>query len=214
MVERGETRPPAPADDGFVVRPISVSPGRRPPILGVGLALAVVSLVVVGGLNAASDRDASPRGSFEAAVATGHPSPRPTLDPDRTPPPGPPTSRWTPGPRTPPPEVIDIELRAAGSHLFVHGDVFSLEVDVVVLTLEDGAGNTGESVAVRLDGGSTAFRLGANDRFDVMFDIADEVIADGLWVRAEAYDRGGMPLAKLRRPVIPPRNAVFGYGFR
>ena len=89
----------------------------------------------------------------------------------------------------------------------MHGDVFSTAVVNVVVSLEDSAGSVVDSRSASVPGGSTAFRLGPNPRFDVRFDVPDELMADGLWIRANAFNAGGTSIGTTREPVVPPRVA-------
>ena len=81
---------------------------------------------------------------------------------------------WRTRPGTGEPSVthlLAIEARLTGGQLALHGDVFSPKADIVVIAVGDVAGRSTEVRSIELPGGSTAFRLGANDRFDVAFDI-------------------------------------------
>jgi hypothetical protein len=191
---------PDDAHDGAVFEPAPIRPGKGPPILLAGMAIAFGALVVMGaleGLDGTSavpaDRDAAV--TAPVAVATRTPRPARTAQP-----PG-------PAPALP---ILALEPRPAGSHLFVHGDVFSLGVIVVTVSLEDVDGAVTATRSVRLQGGSTAFRLAPNARFDVRFDVPDELMGEGLWVRANAYDARGRIIGSFRVPVRRPSNVVLG----
>jgi hypothetical protein len=98
--------------------------------------------------------------------------------------------------------LLGLHTQISGRLLFVNGDVFTSEADVVVLIVGDRRGNRVELRPVELAGGSTAFRLGANDRFDVTFELADWA-AEPAWLWATAYDRAGNALASLRQSLEP-----------
>ncbi len=185
----------------FVVTPSSL-PARRPPILAAvvvaGITLAAVAGVLgSGGHGSPESTVAVFGGTAPAAGLTTAPSP---TRPARRPAP-PPTAR---------PEILALDVRPAGSSLVVHGQVFSLAVDVVVVSVEDPSGVVTSSEAVSLPGGSTAFRIGAYDRFFVRFEVPDEIIADGLWIAADAYDVDGAPLVRIRQAVGAAASDRFG----
>jgi hypothetical protein len=90
-----------------------------------------------------------------------------------------------------PAALIALDVRPAGSHLFVHGDVYSLDVVRVVVKLADAAGQVAARQVIDIPGGSTAFLLGAVPRFDAHFFLPDEVRTDGFSVSATAIDAGG-----------------------
>ena len=190
---------PAPraTDDGAVFAPVRVKGTRRPRILAALVIVAVGGLVAIGALDRG---DAKPQ-SVAIADATDAPAatrPAPTRRPSR--PPTPRASIQVSGSvdgRGGSAQFIDLDIRPAGSHLFIHGDVFSLDVARVTVRLEDSAGNVAATKSVDIPGGSTAFRIGAVPRFDVHFLLADEVQADGFMVSATALDSGGRRLATL-----------------
>jgi hypothetical protein len=92
---------------------------------------------------------------------------------------------------------VDLDVRPAGGDLFIHGDVFSLDVARVTVTLEDSAGNVAATRSVDIPGGSTAFRIGSVPRFDVHFTLGEEAQADGFMVSATALDSAGRRLTTL-----------------
>lgn len=104
--------------------------------------------------------------------------------------------------------VLTVDLRPAGSHLFVHGEVFSLRVETVTVRLLDVEGHVAESRSLKIPGGSTSFRLGAVPRFDVHFAVPDEMLADGLVIEAHAIDERGEHVALVRAPVTSPRGPM------
>lgn len=93
---------------------------------------------------------------------------------------------------------IAFHARVLGRQLYVNGDVFTLQADSVVVSVGDLQGRTFQRRTLDLPGGSTAFRLGPNDRFDVAFGL-EGWTAEVAWVTATAYDRAGSPLATVRQ---------------
>jgi hypothetical protein len=206
------TREPSPApdgesqgrrDEGYTLATTAVRAHHRPPFGPIIVGLALGGLIVLGGIKGLGGGTLAGSGPERATapddlpVAGGRP--------DVTPRTKPPTVRATAVPLVAGlPTVSDllaIDPRRAGGALVVHGDVFSLLVDVVVITLEDDTGRASASRAIWVDGGSSPVGTGPNGRFDVPFLITDEALGEGLWVTAEAFDSGGAPLAKLRRSV-------------
>src|SRR6185503_18505178 len=102
--------------------------------------------------------------------------------------------------------VLRVDLRPAGSHLFVHGDIYTLAIVRVTVSLEDQAGSAISRKSVDIPGGSTAFQLGAVPRFDVHFVLPDELMGDGVWVSTTAFNRDGRELASFRQSL--PRATV------
>jgi hypothetical protein len=191
---------PDDARDGAVFAPTRIRPGKRPPVLLAGMAIAFGVIVVVGALDGLGGTSTNPdeRGAVvtaPVAVATRTPRPARTAQP--------------PG-LAPVLPILSLDPRPAGSHLFVHGEVFSLGVIVVTVSLEDAGGAVSETRSVKLQGGSTAFRLAPNARFDVRFDVPDELMGEGLWVRANAYDFRGRIIGSFRSPVVRASNVVLG----
>ena len=189
-------------EDGAIFAPAQVRTSRGPRFLAVGVALALGALVAIG----AVDRLISPDQPVAARVTEG-----PLVAQVRpTPPPPNRSKRFINGPeiapRQIPTQVVALDLRPAGSHLFVHGDVFSLAVVRVSVDLEDGRGTPVVAPAsVQIPGGSTAFRLGAVPRFDVQFSVPDEVMGEGMWIAVTAYGAAGKALGTVRQLV--PRVA-------
>jgi hypothetical protein len=194
---------PAPraAQDGAVFAPVRVKGTRRPRILAALVIAGVGGLVAIGAL----DRGTAPPQTAAIADATDAQAttlPTPTLRSIR---PTPRASIQVPGSFNGPagsPPFIDLDIRPAGSHLFIHGDVFSLDVVRVTVRLEDTAGNVAATKSVDIPGGSTAFRIGAVPRFDVHFLLADEVQADGFMVSVTALDSGGQRLTTMLQIVV------------
>ncbi len=108
---------------------------------------------------------------------------------------------------------IAFHARVLGRQLYVNGDVFTLQADIVVVSVGDLQGRTFQRRALDLPGGSTAFRLGPNDRFDVAFEL-EGWTAEVAWVTATAYDRAGSPLATVRQSLaIPTGSPIVEYGW-
>jgi hypothetical protein len=189
-------------DDGAVFAPTRIRARGRPPILLAIAALTVGGLIAVGLFDGL-------RGDASSAVLETGASPTTRTEAARPRPPRSDRSTLVP-PSTLPAALIALDLRPAGSHLFVHGDVFSVNVIVVTVSLEDAEGNVSETRSARLPGGSTAFRTGPNPRFDVRFDVPDELMGEGLFVRANAYDFRGRIIGSFRSPVVRPSNVVLG----
>ena len=189
---------PAAREDGAVFVPTRVRGARG------GRILASVVVVVVGGLIALGALDGQPESS-DVAVAPTSQAPAATLraqaaQSSRPPPRA--SAPAHPGAHDPALDaVFDFDVRPAGSHLFIHGDVFSLAVTHVRVTLEDPAGHVAERVSVEVPGGSRAFLLGAVPRFDVHFLLPDEVQADGYVIAATALDAKGHRLATLEQRI-------------
>jgi len=201
-----ERRDPTARDDGAVFAPTAIRARGRPPVLAAGLVLTIGALALVGafeGLGGDASTATAPTAAA-AAVPEVTRTPRPT----RTRLPGP-----VPPP-TAPTDILELDLRPAGSHLFVHGDVYSLNVIVVTVSISDAGGHISDVQSVKMQGGSTAFRLGPNARFDVLFDVPDEVMGEGLWVLADAYDSRGRIIESLRQPVVQAPLEAFGGGAR
>lgn len=180
--------------DGAVFAPTAIRAPRRPPIIALGLALAVGGLALLGALDGLGQGGSSAADDSGPAIAAE--GSRVTPRPSRTA-----RSTLVPGP-TGPVGLVELDVRPAGSHLFVHGEVYSLDIIVVTVAIEDAAGHVSDVESVRLQGGSTAFRLGANARFDVRFDVPDEVMGEGLWVQSNAYDFNGRTIDVQRAPVL------------
>ena len=190
---------PGAAEDGAVFAPIRVKGTRRPRILASLVIAAVGGLIAIGAL----DRWAP---SPPTAVAAASEGPAATLvaQATRSSRPPPRASLPTPGPfdgRDGAAQFIDLDIRPAGSHLFIHGDVFSLDVARVTVRIEDSAGHVAATRSVDIPGGSTAFRIGSVPRFDVHFALADEIQADGYVVSATALDSAGHRLTTLLKLV-------------
>jgi hypothetical protein len=181
-------------EDGAVFAPTRVRKGRGPRALASIVILAIGTVVAIGAI----DRQPQP-GPSVVARATETPAGTPGNRTARSSTPQPRAARITPGY---PPRVIDsvlrLDVRPAGSHLFVHGDIYSVSVTHVDVTLEDLAGHVAATKAVDVPGGSTAFRIGAVSRFDVHFFLPDEVQADGFVVLVSALDSKGHELATMR----------------
>ena len=190
------------APDGAVFAPTVVRRARAPRVLAGIVVTALGGLVAIGAL----DRGVTPEPN-SAAVAPGAlvATPLPSGRSASRPPPQ--AAVASPRPRTGPATfdgLVQLDVRPAGSRLFVHGDVYSLKVEVVVLSIEDATGHVADTRSVRLQGGSTAFRLGANTRFDALFEVPDELMGEGVWVHADAYDTRGRIIEAQQELIVAP----------
>ncbi len=197
------------ARDGAVFEPAPLHPGR-PPILPAVLLLVIGAGVALGvaGRSVESRAPVPPQAGLSAPAS---PLVLEVAPPSRT-------AR----PRVPPPaavtELLQLDLRSDERRVFVHGDVFSLDAFIVVVSLED-RGRVTVTRTVSMPGGSTAFLTGANPRFDVLFDLPADAAPGSIWVRANTYDSHGDLVASMREPlgpvteadaVLPPRDGSFG----
>jgi hypothetical protein len=187
---------PESTKDGAIFAPVRVRATRRPRIRAFLVIVAVGGLVAIGALDrgaAAPGTATVANGTNRAAASVPTPAPHATQ-------PRPRASAQVPGTVDPPGDgarFVDLDVRPAGGDLFIHGDVFSLDVARVTVTLEDSAGNVAATRSVDIPGGSTAFRIGSVPRFDVHFTLADEVQAHGFMVSATALDAAGRRLTTL-----------------
>jgi hypothetical protein len=188
-------------EEGAVFAPTRVRGARGQRVLASLVVVALGGLIGVGAL----DNVAEPQPDGQQIALVG-PSigaaPASTTDPhrDSRPPPhgGLPTGAPHGAAHL---SLMDLDLRPAGSHLFVHGDLYSLDIVRVVVKLEDSAGQVAARQIVDIPGGSTAFMLGAVPRFDAHFFLPDEVQADGYSISATALDAKGHRLVTVARPV-------------
>ena len=185
-------------EDGAVFAPARVRGSRSPRILASVVVIAVGALVAIGVLDRQPDAGnvavaptlAAPAATLQAETArSSRPPPRGSIA-------SPGTVRGSPiG------SVLDFDVRPAGSHLFIHGDVYSLDVTRVRVRIKDAAGHVAATTSVDIPGGSTAFLIGAVPRFDVHFFLPDEVQADGYVVSATALDSKGHRIVTLEQRV-------------
>jgi hypothetical protein len=186
---------PESAEDGAIFAPVRVRGTRRPRIRAFLVIVAVGALITIGALDrgAAAPGTATVADGTNRAAASVPPAPHATQ-------PRPRASAQVPGTVDAPGDgarFVDLDVRPAGGDLFIHGDVLSLDVARVTVTLEDSAGNVAATRSVDIPGGSTAFRIGSVPRFDVHFTLADEVQAHGFMVSATAIDSAGRRLTTL-----------------
>jgi hypothetical protein len=191
---------------GAVFEAARVRTSRGPRFLAIGVTLALAGLVGLGAINRliTPDKPASARATVGPAVAPARSTPvaqgsrEPTTPQERT-------DRFVNGPDLPTPTAVDVialDLRPFGRDLFVHGDIFSLAVVRVSVDLEDSQGSpVAAAAAVKIPGGSTAFRLGAVPRFDVRFSMPNVLLGNGVWITVTAYGDTGARLATVRRLV-------------
>ena len=198
-----------PRAEGAAFEAVRVRGGGRSGWLSLLVLPVVLGLLVIGGLPGGPADPQRPLASLAVAVAV--PSGTRPLDVPAlataapstvTPRPGP-TGDVGPRPR-PAGQLLRLDLRPAGSHLFVHGDVFSLSVHAVSVSLIDAEGAVAERERVRMPGGSRSFWTDANARFDVHFAIPDEMMGDGLSIEVSAFDTDGGELGTFRELVTSP----------
>jgi hypothetical protein len=180
------------APDEAVFTPAPLRAGGRPPVFLAGAALVIVVLVGAATLDRLGGDRPRPA-AFQPLATASAGIPADTAPPART-------SRPRPPGLTVVPALIRIDVRPDGRHLFVHGDVFSLEAFIVVVSLED-QGVVTDTQTVNMPGGSTAFLTDANPRFYARFDMPRRAPAGSVWVRASAYDTRGDLVVSLRQPV-------------
>ena len=167
------------SSDGAVFPPRHVrGPGRRPPLVPAAFATAIAGLVVIGML---LPPGATPEPSEIARASAAMGGRMSTAA----------TERPTRGAGVGPAEVIRLDARPDGRHLFVHGEVFSLRVFVVIVSVRDMDGRTLDIRTLDMPGGSTAFRIGSVNRFDVRFDRPDPDGTRLVIVQARGYDAAG-----------------------
>lgn len=186
-------------EDGATFEVSRVRSGRGSRWLAAAVMVAVGGLIALGTLDPGAAPEAAP-----AALATVEaPTPHPLMGRSSRPPArGPIASGSSQGRAVLVGDVIRIDLQPAGRRLFVHGDVFSLRVSRVVVSIEDGSGEVAAASSIPIQGGSTAFRLGPNARFDTHFDAPHELTAARVWVRADAYDSAGRILEAVLEPML------------
>lgn len=204
-----ETREPGssnPRDEGAVFAPVQVGRARSPRILASIVVVALGGLVAIGALDRLANAPV-PEAAVIIADGPSAPSPAPSTRRDSRPP-----ARGS-LPTAPPTQhgraidtLMDLDVRPAGSHLFVHGDVFTFDIVRVRVKLEDAAGHVAAKTVVDLPGWSTAFLIGAVPRFDAHFFLPDEIQADGYTVAATAIGADGKALFTVARSV--PRATV------
>ena len=185
-------------EDGAVFVPARVRGSRGPRLLATLVVVAVGGMIAVGALDREPARGAASvaGATADSAVVANDHTPTSTPRTART---ELPSNRFTNDPIVQP---IGFDVRSAGSHLFIHGDVFSLAVSRVLVKLEDLTGHVADTRSVDVPGGSTAFRLGAVSRFDVHFFLPDEVQADGFVVSATALDSAGHRLTTVEERIL------------
>ena len=185
-------------EDGAVFAPAPVRSSRGPRVLAVAVLVSVGGLVAIGALDRLPASETALDGGPAAGSAVSASAQTPSVAPHRARTELP-SNRFTYDPIVQP---IDFDVRSIGSDLFVHGDVFSLDVSRVSVTLEDSAGHVAARQAVDLPGGSTGFRLGAVPRFDVHFVVPHEVQTGGFVVSATAMDSKGHRLTTIEERIL------------
>jgi hypothetical protein len=193
-------------EDGAVFAPTIVRQARGPRVLAALVAIALGGLIAIGALDRGSTPEMAavpvatggPTASLRAQTARSSRAPiasrLPTTPQERS-------ERMANGMEVPASpgndDIMSVDIRPAGSHLFIHGDVFSLDVVRVAVSLEDALGHVAAHRTVDVPGGRTAFMLGAVHRFDVHFFLPDEVQADGFVISTTALDAHGNKIETL-----------------
>lgn len=181
------------AAEGAVFVPARLRAGGRPPILPGAVLLGMIAAVAVG----VAGRSSGTTPIVRSEVALGSTPASPSWEVPGT---TRPEARPRASARGRPVELLRLDLVRHEPHLFVHGDVFSLDAFIVVVSLEEG-GRVTATRTVDMPGGSTAFLTGANPRFDVRFDLPAGAAAGRIWVRANTYDSHGDLVASMREPL-------------
>ncbi len=89
------------------------------------------------------------------------------------------------------PPLLVVAAKADARSVFVQGDVYTIGADVVVVALQDTGYRTIDVRRVRMPGGSTAMRTGANDRFSLLFRVEGPFNPRSAWITAVALDEVG-----------------------
>lgn len=178
---------------------VRVSGGTRAPVAALGLAILVGSVAAVAILGR-DDAGAESAAAASSAAATAAPmrdvpatrvmpvpTPRAAAGPDRLP-------RYTAG--------LAIDARVDGRRIVIHGDVFTPNAVVVILSIADAEDDVFEVRSVEVARGSTAMRLGPSERFRIEIQIPDGVAAG--WVHADAIDHDGQAIASVRERLAAP----------
>jgi hypothetical protein len=212
-----DDRVPDARDDGAVFAPTMVRRARGPRVVSALVVIALAGLVAIGALDRADGRDTGagvvadvgPSATARAQIARSSRPPTASREPT-TPQERSERIASRPGDSRVPAggAFMSVDIRPAGSHLFIHGDVFSLEVARVSVSLEDALGNVAARRTVEVPGGSTAFLLGAVPRFDVHFFLPDEVQADGFMISTTALDARGRQIETLLQWVARSPEAM------
>jgi hypothetical protein len=162
-------------------------PRRRLPVAAVGIALAIAGLAVVGSLDRLRETpQAAPKPASTRMIDV--PAVR------EIPPHG-----FAPVPVSPP--LLELAATTSGRSVYVHGDVFTRDAVVVIVSIADAADDVLEVRSVDMPGGSTAFRTAPNERFLEAFQVDSWPSTQVAWVRANAYDQFGMIIASAREPL-------------
>jgi hypothetical protein len=101
------------------------------------------------------------------------------------------------------PLLLALDAQSSDGLLFVHGDVYTRNAMLVVVSIADGEHRTIDVRSVNMPGGSTALRTGPNDRFSLAIPV-DAETAKPAWVWADAYDHNGAIIASARVEVGCP----------
>ena len=175
---RGDGTGPEPAsDDAAVFHVARVDGGSaRAPALLAGVVTMAVGALVLGGAEETRMREMAADRAIPApaAPAAGETS-----------------------------ALLDLRTRAWGPYVYVQGDVFDIDAKVVVVSIWGPDDVVLQVRTVSMPGGSTAFRLGPNDRFQLAFNVAGIAAQQVAYVQANAYNRIGLPIASARQHLSP-----------
>jgi hypothetical protein len=188
----------APAAQGALFAPTRVDTSRRGRIVATLAIAAITGLVAIGALDRATTAPHTAT-VLDASAPAAATQPAQTPRSSRPPPGG----SLGPGSEhgTAPDAPITLDVQLADDHVFVHGEAFSLDVARVSVRIQDSTGHTAATSSVELPGGSTAFRIGAVQRFEVHFMLSDETRANGFVVSATALDAAGRELTTIHELV-------------
>ena len=165
--------------------------GSGPVVLGL-FVLVVGGLVAIGTLDRLTGRSSPPvAGPAASAGLDGVAGAPPTTVP-------PVASSSHP---TRSPETLRLDVRLDGQHVFIHGSVLIQDVASIRLSLKEESGRTAERATVSVPGGSTAFRLGPETRFDSYMRLPDHLVGVPAWIEARAYLATGERVATARSAV-------------
>lgn len=190
------TGPEPAADDAavFHVERVGGGSARRPALVVGVVTLAVAALVVGGALG-----EDGPKPAVAAPTPAAHAAPTRGRDVA--------ANRAIPVPTAvatlEASPTLDIRTRAWGPYVYVQGDVFDLDTEVVVVSIWSPDDAVLQVRTVSMPGGSTAFRLGPNDRFQLAFEVGGIAAQEVAYVQANAYNGVGLPIASARQHLSP-----------
>lgn len=181
----------------FVLARVGGTGGRRP--LTTGIALSAVMGVLVGAAWLGGS------GASPAPAAAAAPEVMPDVAAARAAA----AARSRRAPIDDPRNVLVLHGRAWGGYVIVHGDVLTTDAKVVLVSVRDEMDIIVGARTIDMANGSTAFRLGASDRFQLAFDLDDFAVSRAVYVEARAFDRLGRQIAADRQSIDPPVDPRF-----